>query len=562
MKHAWWQEALFYQIYPRSFADGNGDGIGDFEGIVKRLDYLADLGVGAIWLSPCYPSPFLDCGYDIADYTDIAPEYGGLPAFRVFLDAAHRRGIRVLMDLVLNHTSDQHPWFQEAMDPRSPKRDWYVWREGWQGGPPNNWLSTFGGPAWSRVNGTGAYYYYHAFLREQPDLNWRNPAVREAMWDVVRFWLRLGVDGFRLDAVCTIFEDPAYPESEGTAEYEALYARILQRQSPEDVAEAAARIQAIFRHQFDQPGLHALMRELRAVVDAFPDRVLIGEHEDLAYHGNGSDELHMVFNFPLMRAQPFGPRDVLENQRTRLPAIPTGAWPCNTLGNHDVCRLVSVWGGAGRARLAVAALLTLPGTPTVYNGDELGVANLVIRDVDAIRDRFVFQAMPELHGLTADARSGELLERMGSLSRDRARTPMPWSRAANGGFCPPGVRPWLPLHPDFAAGVNVADETADAGSLLNFWKQLIALRARCRALLVGDFQPLAGETGDVLAYRRATAESQAVVALNFAGEARAVPAAVRTVVRGMGVETAPVYGALDETGGLPAGGVVIWTGGV
>jgi alpha-glucosidase len=277
----WWKTAVFYQIYPRSFADGNGDGIGDFHGITGRLDHLRDLGIGAIWLSPHFPSPFRDCGYDVSDYRDVAPEYGGMEAFRKFLDAAHARGIRVILDLVLNHTSIEHPWFIEsASSLTNPKRDWYVWHDGRDGAEPNNWYSGFGGSAWKKHPATGQYYY-HFYLKEQPDLNWRNPEVKEAMWDMVRHWLRMGVDGFRLDAVTTIFEDPQLRDHRADIDDRELTRRFAGIRSPEDFAEVMKVHDVMFAGQVELPGLHELLRELRQIVDEFPDRVLIGESANL-----------------------------------------------------------------------------------------------------------------------------------------------------------------------------------------------------------------------------------------------------------------------------------------
>lgn len=417
-RHRWWQRAVFYQIYPRSFADGNGDGIGDFPGMTARLDYLRDLGIDAIWLSPHYPSPFLDCGYDISDYTGVGPEYGTLADFTTFLHAAHERGIRVILDLVLNHTSDQHPWFQESRASRTnPKRDWYVWRDGKNGGPPNNWASIFGGSAWTHDPLTDQYFY-RAFLKEQPDLNWRNPEVKQAMWDMVRFWLDLGVDGFRLDAIATIFEHADLPDQTLTA-------------SPDDVVDAnmlsMADYQQLMQFQIQQPGLHDVMQELRALIDTYPDdRVLVGEDELVAFHGTGDDELHLVFNFPLMRTERLLPAHIRANQTMRLSELPPGAWPCNTLGNHDTPRVWSRYGDgmhdAERARLHLALLLTLKGTPFLYNGEEIGMTDLRLTSLDEIRDT---AAITQYHLLTeklgktpADALAAVL-----ATTRDRCRSP-------------------------------------------------------------------------------------------------------------------------------------------
>jgi alpha-glucosidase len=322
----WWQRAVFYQIYPRSFADDNGDGIGDFPGINAKLDYLVELGIDAVWLSPHYPSPFLDCGYDISDYCAVAPEYGSLQDFATFVEEAHARNIRVILDLVLNHTSDQHPWFVESRSGRdNPKRDWYIWRDGRNAGPPNNWASIFGGSAWELDAATGQYYY-HAFLKEQPDLNWRNPEVKAAMWDVVRFWLDLGVDGFRLDAIATVFEDPDLPDQTLVS-------------SPDEIIDANMLAlddyRQLLRYQLKQPGLHELLQELRVLIDHYPgERVLIGEDEDVAFHGTANDELHLVFNFPLMQTERLTPAHVIANQKMRLAALPAGCGVA--LGTDDM----------------------------------------------------------------------------------------------------------------------------------------------------------------------------------------------------------------------------------
>jgi alpha-glucosidase len=515
----WWQQAVFYQIYPRSFADGNGDGIGDFPGMTARLDYLHDLGIDAIWLSPHYPSPFLDCGYDISDYTGVAPEYGSLDDFKRFLDAAHTRGIRVILDLVLNHTSDQHPWFLEARSSRdNPRRDWYIWRDGKDGGPPNNWVSIFGGSAWERDPLTGQYYY-HAFLKEQPDLNWRNPAVKRAMWDVVRFWLDLGVDGFRLDAIATIFEHPDLPDHElRLAADEIMDANMLPWEE----------YQRLMRFQVQQPGLHALMQELRALVDEYPgDRVLIGEDEDVAFHGSGNDELHLVFNFPLMRVKRLTPAHIRANQAMRLAELPPGAWPCNTLGNHDNSRVWSRYGDgahdAALARLHLALLLTLKGTPFLYNGEEIGMTDLELTDLSQIRDTAALGQYRRLTERLGKA-PAEALQVVLKTTRDRCRSPMQWSNAPNAGFSPPEVQPWLPVNANYALGINVADQDQDPDSLLSFYRRMLRLRRATPALIAGDYHALHQHSADYLAFLRHDAGTgqTCLVILNFSRRAQTV----------------------------------------
>lgn len=387
----WWQKAVFYQIYPRSFADSNGDGIGDLPGIIQHLDYLQDLGVTAVWLSPHYPSPLWDHGYDVSDYRAVAPEYGSLDDFRMLLQGLHARGMRLITDFVLNHTSDRHPWFLESGDRlTSPKRDWYIWKSGKDGRPPNNWYSWFGGPAWEYDPRTDQYYY-HFFFKQQPDLNWRNPEVKTAMFDVMRYWLDLGVDGFRLDALGMLFEAEEIPDQESGVTQQLLYhlSRTAKTRSQRNLASRLSR--KMFCHQMDLPEVHGLLRELRAVVDEYPGKVLVGETEQVEYYGESNEELQLLFNFPLTRMKPFRAGAILRNQQKRLVAMPEGAWPCNTLGNHDTSRQLSRL-GSGRndprlSRLCLALMLTLPGTPFLYNGEEIGMMDLRLNDVHEIQDR-------------------------------------------------------------------------------------------------------------------------------------------------------------------------------
>lgn len=501
----WWQRAVFYQIYPRSFADGNGDGIGDLAGMIHRLDYLRDLGIDAIWLSPHYPSPLFDCGYDVADYTAVAPEYGSLDDFKRFLDGAHQRGIRVILDFVLNHTSDRHPWFLESKSSRtSPKRDWYVWRDGKDGAPPNNWMSVFGGPAWEFDPAT-EQFYYHFFFKQQPDLNWRNPAVKEAMFDAARFWLRLGVDGFRLDAIGTIFEDPDMPNHTASLSQAQLHRAARSAQTEEDRKRIGEEWERMYRLQVDQPGIHELMRELRSVVDEFPDRVLVGEAEDIAYHGIGDDEMDMVFNFPLMKTDRLTPAWVRANQMHRHAELPVGAWPCNTLGNHDSSRIYNRYGDGqnneARARLSLALMLTLKGTPFLYNGEEIGMTDLLLTDIRQFKDMagvWTYNMEIDLLGTPPE----EAIVHAARAGRDRCRTPMQWSNAPNAGFCPAGVTPWLSVNPDYGRGVNVEDQLAKPDSLLHFYRRLLTVRRITPALVTGDYLPLHERAEDYLAFLR------------------------------------------------------------
>jgi alpha-glucosidase len=524
----WWQKAVFYQIYPRSFADGNGDGIGDLRGMIQQLDYLRDLGIDALWLSPHYPSPQFDCGYDIADYTDVAPEYGTLDDFREFLDGAHQRGIRVILDLVLNHTSHQHRWFIESSSSRdNPKRDWYIWRDGRDGGPPNNWCSTFGGSAWEYDARTGQYYY-HFFFKQQPDLNWRSPEVKQAMWDAVRFWLDMGVDGFRLDAIGTIFERPDLPDHTATKTLVELMAAREIPSGPLDAADLANEWGAMFGYQVEQPGMHELMQELRTVLDEYVDRVLVGENEEIVYHGHGDDELHMVFNFPLMKTKRLTPAWIRANQRERLAElakISLDAWPCNTLGNHDSPRVKSRYGDGAHddelARVHLALMLTLRGTPFLYNGEEIGMTDLFLDDVAQFRDQVGIWAY---HVVRDELKLPEEFarKRAAQATRDMGRTPLQWANGPNAGFSPASVVTWLPVNPNYALGVNVADQEDDPGSLLNFYRRMLRLRKQTPALIAGDYTPLHEAAADYLAFLRHTnavplkgAGQTCLIVLNF-----------------------------------------------
>ncbi len=531
----WWQTAVFYQIYPRSFADGNGDGIGDFKGIIEKLDYLSDLGVNAIWLSPHFPSPNWDCGYDISDYTDVAPEYGTLDDFKTFLHAAHARQIRVILDLVLNHTSDQHPWFLESKSSRdNAKADWYVWLDSAplppnsanlggepESGVPNNWQSCFDGEAWTYVPERDQYYY-HYFMKQQPDLNWHNPEVKKAMWDVVRFWLDLGVDGYRLDAIGTIFEDADLTPHNVPFDLAGLRRASEMAQTPEEKKWIEKCWYDMFKHQWAQPGLHELMKELRSIIDGYGgDRVLVAEDDDIAYLGNGKDELHLVFNFPLMRTERLTPSHVRRNQKerlSRLEALPVKGWPCNTLGNHDSSRLRTRYGDklhdAALARLHAALVLTLKGTPFLYNGEEIGMTDLIITDPAKLRDTMATWYYDRLvNELNVDPQEAAL--RAGEMSRDKNRTPMQWSNDPNGGFCPPKVEPWLPVNPSYREGINVRDQQHNPSSLLNYYKNLLQTRRDSPALIEGEYIPLNNTARDHLVFVRKSGDETILVILNF-----------------------------------------------
>ncbi|HEY2592077.1 MAG TPA: alpha-amylase family glycosyl hydrolase, partial [Steroidobacteraceae bacterium] len=367
MTAPWWRRGVLYHIYPRSFMDTNGDGIGDLRGIASRLDYLCELGVDALWLSPIYPSPMADFGYDVGDYTSIDPVFGTLEDFDALLAEAHHRGLKLVLDFVPNHTSECHPWFLESRASRaSPRRDWYIWRDpASDGGPPNNWLSSFGGSAWRLDPGT-AQYYYHAFLEAQPDLNWRNPRVRAAMHDVLRFWLDRGVDGFRVDVLWHLIKDAQFRDNPPNPEYR-------HGEPP--------HAQQVMLYSADRPEIHEVVAELRRIVDEYDERVLIGEiylpiERLVAYYGADLRGAHLPFNFQLIETV-WDARGIARMIDQYEAAVPARAWPNWVLGNHDKPRIATRV-GVPQARVAAMLLLTLRGMPTMYYGDELGMRNVPI----------------------------------------------------------------------------------------------------------------------------------------------------------------------------------------
>ena len=489
----WWRDGSIYHIYLRSFADSNGDGLGDLPGLIDRLDYLNgtpdSLGIDAIWLSPCFPSPDKDFGYDVADYTAIDPRYGTLADFDRLISEAHRRGIRILLDLVYNHTSDQHPWFLDARSSRtSVHRDWYVWRDARPGGgPPNNWQAAFGGKAWTWDAATGQYYY-HMFLPEQPDLNWHNPDVRRALKDATRFWLDRGVDGFRLDVFNTWYEDARYPDNPMK-----LGVRGFDRQR--------------HIHDVDQPEMQAALAEFRSLLDAYSERASVGEPFDaelgraVSYCSHRA--LHMVFNFEFSSRR-WDPHAFCTSIETAERRMTGEAWPCYVLSNHDLSRHVSRYGGrhpAEVARVAAALVLTQRGTPFLYYGEEIGLPDVPLRR-DQLLDPPGRKYWPIYKG------------------RDPNRNPMPWDASPNGGFTT--GRPWLPLRSDFPH-LNVAAQRRDPRSVWAFYRDLLRLRRETPALRRGAFERLSRASHQGLAYIRSTPEQQVLVALNF----RATPVRLR-----------------------------------
>jgi alpha-glucosidase len=480
----WWREGVLYQIYPRSFRDSNGDGVGDLRGILERLDHLHWLGIDGIWLNPTMPSPNADWGYDVSDYCGVHPELGTLADLDALVTRAGELGIQVLLDLVPNHTSDRHAWFQDALGGRDASfRDFYVWADPAPGGgPPNNWLSTFGGPAWTMHDATGQYYL-HNFLPEQPDLNWWNEDVREAFDDILRFWFARGVAGFRIDVSHAIVKDRELRDDPPPTPEDHPY---IRRRGMKHV------------YSMNRPEVHDVLRRWRALADADdPQRILVGEtyvldlDQLLPYYGAGDDELHLAFNFLFIHSDLDADqlRPIVEAMEQRLPA---GAWPVYTGSNHDAGRLATRWAGddPARVRAALLMLLTLRGTPFLYYGDEIGLPEVALDPAHAL------DPVPRR---TGDA----------GRNRDQCRTPMQWSADPGGGFGDGVAEPWLPLGDP--AACNVADQRADAGSVLHLVRDLIALRRERADLRAGAYATLPAPDG-AWAFRRGDATA---VALNL-----------------------------------------------
>lgn len=495
-KTNWWKYGVIYQIYPRSFMDSNRDGVGDLQGVIEKMDYLNDgtknsLGVDALWLSPIFPSPMADFGYDVADYCDIDPLFGNLATIDRLVAEAHRRNMKVILDYVPNHTSDRHPWFVESRsDRKNPRRDWYIWRDAKPDGSlPNNWGSAFGGPAWEWDERTGQYYL-HSFLKEQPELNWRNADVKAAMLDVLRFWMERGVDGFRMDVVGMLLKDPQLRDNP------------ISKENPGPAGQSDLYYRQQHIHDQDLDEVHAIIREIRAVLDEYPERCGIGElwyalPRWIRYYGIHGDELQLPFNFRLMN-QPWNARAIRQSVDELEEALPEFAWPNYVLSNHDAQRLVSRV-GEKQARVAAMLLLTLRGTPTLYYGEELGMENAVIA-ADQMQD-------PQGLRLGTDQ------------SRDYGRTPMQWTDGPFSGFST--IKPWLPLTQNYREK-NVAAENSDPASMLNLFRTLIHFRKEHPVLQSGSYLPVDGESEDCFVFERIGDDEVYLVALNFSNKETSV----------------------------------------
>jgi alpha-glucosidase len=483
----WWQRGIVYQIYPRSFYDSNGDGVGDLAGIAEKAEYLQWLGVDAVWLSPIYPSPDADLGYDISDYVDVHPAFGTLDDFDRLVAALHEHDVRLILDLVPNHTSDRHPWFVESRDPNASRHDWYVWRDGSPGGgPPNNWISYFGKPAWDYLDPPGKWYL-HSFDPGQPDLNWDNPDVRAAIHDAMRFWLDRGVDGFRVDVLWLLGKDPELRDNP---------------HDPDWHDGLPARLQLVRRFSEDGPDAHERARSLRAVVDEYTDRVMIAEvvlppERAIAYHGEKLDEAHIPHNFALTEIREWTAEEIRSVVDAYEAIVPPGAWPNWLLGDHDFSRIATRV-GPELLRVTHMLLLTLRGTPTWYYGDELGLPNAVVPAGHPFAD-------PQALGAPG-------------LDRLPARSPMQWSSGPNAGFST--AEPWVPIASDDPA-LTVDGQRHDPRSVLSLFRSLIRLRKETPALSVGTYRSLPAPV-DVFSFERTHADGAVQVHLNFGKEEREI----------------------------------------
>lgn len=491
----WWKYAVVYQIYPRSFQDSNSDGNGDIQGIISRLDYLKWLGVDALWISPINSSPMCDCGYDIMDYYNIDPMFGSLDDFRLLLEKAHSKNIRIIMDMVLNHTSDRHPWFIEsASSPEDKKHDWYIWHDGRFAGAPNNWLAAFGGRAWEWNRNCGEYYL-HSFLKEQPDLNWRNHKVKNAMYAVLDYWLAQGVDGFRLDAINYLIKDEYFTDNSFKL---SIIPRFYEMQ----------------KHEYDRnrPECHRVIQEIRSVVKSHQKKYIIGEvfspppgAPELSADYVNEQELDAAFDFSLIY-RPFSSIAYYRVINRWLRELGDKSWPVWVLGNHDQPRMISRYSFGlndqyRMARVAAAMLLTLKGTPYIYYGEEIGMKNGTL-SLDDICDPLGKRYWPIFNG------------------RDPFRTPMQWNSNRYAGFS--DVKPWIPVNNDLEK-INVETQQQDGKSLLHFYRELIHLRKRERALLIGEMVFLCKGYRGYLSYKRIFGNEIIYIYLNFSGSYKVVP---------------------------------------
>lgn len=503
MKRTWWKEAIVYQIYPRSFADSNGDGIGDLRGIIGKLDYLQELGVDIIWLNPVYKSPNDDYGYDISDYQDINPDFGTMADFEELLDQAHRRNMRVVMDLVVNQTSDEHPWFVESRSAKdSPKRDYYIWRPGKNGKEPNNWRSFFAGSAWEFDPQTGEYYL-HLFSRKMPDLNWAKPEVKREIFTMMKWWLDKGIDGFRMDSINLLVKPQGLPDAADPADM-SFYC--------------------------NQPGIHEILYQMNREVLSQYDVFTVGELPYVApeiarlYVDEDRQELNTLFHFEhLLETVDKNGCDLVEFkhiQRRWYEALKEKGWNTQFLNNHDGPRMVSRFGDDSRYRVASAKLLatmthTLPGTPFIYQGEEIGMTNVAFPSIAYYRDIWTVSRFQELVQKGADPE--KTLRSLQRYSRDNARTPFQWDDSPNAGFTT--GTPWILVNPNYRE-INLAQDLQSKDSIFYYYQRLIRLRKETPALVYGEYCPFLEDDPSLYVYERALDDDRILIVLNLLGEAR------------------------------------------
>jgi glycosidase len=497
----WWKQSAFYEIYMPSFKDGNGDGLGDFAGITSKLDYFKELGVDGLWLTPFYPSPKVDNGYDISDYYSIDPAYGKMEDFEAFIIEAHQRDIKVIVDIVLNHTSSEHEWFLESKSSKDhPKRDWYIWRD-----EPNNWESFFSGSAWE-YDETTAQYYYHAFAKEQVDLNWSNPEVRQAMFDVMRFWLEKGVDGFRLDVINFLTVNDSFTDNP--------YDREKKEQN--------------HLYDKDQEGILTVVAEIAEVVHQYPDKFLVGEvgSEDIEilkqYSGLG--KLDVSFNFNIGSISEFDAQRIYQQLTETERAYSPDQIPTLFFSSHDMSRHISRFGGdEERAKLVAALMLTAKGVPFLYQGDEIGMKDWVTDDITKMRD--VQGRLAYEEALKAGQSEEEALIAANERCRDKSRTPMQWNSGAHAGFSE--VVPWITV-PEDASTTNVENQAGNPDSMLSFYKKMLKLRKEHTSFQTGEYEFLRYQDGMICFMRRNELE-RTLVALNFSEEEKSLKLEIKNM---------------------------------
>ena len=502
MKKTWWKESVVYQIYPRSFMDSDNDGIGDIKGITSKLDYLKNLGIDVIWLSPVFKSPNDDNGYDISDYEDIMDEFGTMSDFDELLSEAHNRGIKIIMDLVVNHSSDEHKWFVEARKSKdNPYRDYYIWRDGKDGSTPNNWDSIFSGSAWEYDEETNQYFL-HLFSKKQPDLNWENENLRQAVYSMMKFWLDKGIDGFRMD-VCNLFS-----KAEGLPD--------IGEEGPEGI-------------YMNGPKIHDYLHEMNKEVLSKYDIMTVGETPGVSpkhardYVGEDRDELNMVFHFELMDLpnasdkfykKPYKLTDIKNIFMKWYDGLENIGWNSLFMNNHDQPRMVSRFGNDSKYRIESAKMLatlihTFKGTPYIYQGEEIGMTNICFDDIKKYRD---IETINYYNEKIKNEDEKSLIERIKITSRDNARTPMQWDDSLNGGFSK--ATPWIDVNPNYKQ-INVKESLEDSNSIFNYYKELIKLRHNNDTIVYGDVKLIYPENESIFAYTRNLDDEQLMVVLNF-----------------------------------------------